>query len=98
MEEEYEDEDEERGSHPMGSKSPSSKDAFGFRDWDASHKTMETIKANSQRKHNAVIRRERALAYAYASQVYIHFSLRLSVSSMRGLHGTTLTRFIRTHN
>ncbi|XP_010915968.1 protein IQ-DOMAIN 21 isoform X2 [Elaeis guineensis] len=70
MEEEHEDEEEEeeQGSHPISKKSPSSKDVFGFRDWDASHQTMETIKANSQRKHDAVIRRERALAYAYTSQ------------------------------
>ncbi|XP_008783186.2 protein IQ-DOMAIN 1 isoform X1 [Phoenix dactylifera] len=68
MEEQYEDEEEEQGSHPIGNKSPSSKDGFGFRDWDAGHQTLETMKANSQRKHDAVIRRERALAYAYTSQ------------------------------
>lgn len=71
VEEEYVDEEEEQGSHPSSKKSPSSRDVFGFRDWDPSHQTLETIKANSQRRHDAVIRRERALAYAYTSQVSI---------------------------
>lgn len=60
-------EEEEQGTHPIN-KSPSSND-FGFGDWDASHQSLETIKANSQRKQDAVIRRERALAYAYTPQV-----------------------------
>ncbi|XP_010925947.1 protein IQ-DOMAIN 21 isoform X2 [Elaeis guineensis] len=57
-------EEEEQGTHPI---SNPSKD-LGFGDWDTSHQSLETIKANSQRKQDAVIRRERALAYAYASQ------------------------------
>ncbi|KAG1330447.1 putative protein IQ-DOMAIN 14 [Cocos nucifera] len=60
-------EEEEQGTHPISNKTPSSKD-LGFGDWDASHQSLKTIKANSQRKQDAVIRRERALAYAYASQ------------------------------
>ncbi|XP_038986140.1 protein IQ-DOMAIN 1-like isoform X2 [Phoenix dactylifera] len=62
-----EEEGEEQGTYPITCKSPFSKDV-GFGDWDAGHQSLETIKANSQRKQDAVIRRERALAYAYTSQ------------------------------
>ncbi|XP_077229529.1 IQ-domain 21 [Tasmannia lanceolata] len=39
---------------------------FGSENWDGRHQSLETVKANSQRKHDAVIRRERALAYAFS--------------------------------
>ncbi|OVA08219.1 IQ motif [Macleaya cordata] len=35
--------------------------------WDGRNQSLETINSDSQRKHNALIRRERALAYAYPS-------------------------------
>lgn len=35
--------------------------------WDGRHHSLDAIKANSQRKHDAAIRRERALAYAFAT-------------------------------
>lgn len=34
--------------------------------WDARHDSLEGIKENSQRKQDAIMKRERALAYAYA--------------------------------
>lgn len=37
-------------------------------DWDGRHLSFEQIKESSQRKHDAALRRERALAYAYKFQ------------------------------
>ncbi|KAF5181615.1 Iq-domain [Thalictrum thalictroides] len=34
--------------------------------WDGRHQSLERIKEHSQRKHEAIMKRERALAYAYA--------------------------------
>ncbi|KAH7657915.1 P-loop containing nucleoside triphosphate hydrolase protein [Dioscorea alata] len=36
--------------------------------WDGRKQSLETIKAHSMRKHDALIKRERALAYAFACQ------------------------------
>ncbi|KAF8380028.1 hypothetical protein HHK36_027498 [Tetracentron sinense] len=36
--------------------------------WDGRNQSLESINENSQRKHDAVIRRERALAYAFTYQ------------------------------
>lgn len=38
-------------------------------EWDGRHHTFDEIKETSQRKHDAALRRERALAYAYNYQV-----------------------------
>ncbi|GMH29626.1 hypothetical protein Nepgr_031469 [Nepenthes gracilis] len=36
--------------------------------WDSRHQSFEQIKEDSQRKHDAIMKRERALAYAYKYQ------------------------------
>lgn len=38
-------------------------------DWDDSFQSKEKIEANLQNKHEAAVRRERALAYAFSHQV-----------------------------
>ncbi|KAF9616408.1 hypothetical protein IFM89_029662 [Coptis chinensis] len=54
----------EEGQRTMGwMKNPYMEDS-----WDGRHQSLESIKENSQRKHEAAMKRERALAYAYAYQ------------------------------
>lgn len=47
---------------------------FGFlqlgEEWDDSIQSKEQVEANLLSKHEATIRRERALAYAFSHQVY----------------------------
>ena len=45
----------------------------GNEDWDDSTQTKEEIEARMQRKVEAVIKRERAMAYAYSNQVLFNF-------------------------
>ncbi|XP_057525754.1 protein IQ-DOMAIN 21 [Amaranthus tricolor] len=45
-----------------------SNDSLNVDDWDGRHKGFEEIRESSQRKHDAALRRERALAYAYNFQ------------------------------
>ncbi|KAJ3692323.1 hypothetical protein LUZ60_012673 [Juncus effusus] len=40
-----------------------------YGDWDTRNQSIENLKANAQRRHDAVVRRERALAYAYNCQM-----------------------------
>ncbi|KAJ0981881.1 hypothetical protein J5N97_010136 [Dioscorea zingiberensis] len=56
--------------HDNDSQQDSSEDGFmkDLGSWDSRQQSLEAIKADSQRKHDAVIRRERALAYAFACQ------------------------------
>lgn len=37
--------------------------------WDGTYQSLEKTKEDSQRKHDAVMKRERALAYAFSYQV-----------------------------
>ncbi|WOL08365.1 protein IQ-DOMAIN 1-like isoform X2 [Canna indica] len=60
MEEDADDE-EEAGHRPIYIKSP-------LTEWDARQQSLDAIAANSQRRHAAAVRRERALAYAYTYQ------------------------------
>ncbi|KAK9292725.1 hypothetical protein L1049_020704 [Liquidambar formosana] len=48
-------------------KGPAAK-KFGGEDWDARNQSPDKIKENSLKKHDAVMKRERALAYAYSYQ------------------------------
>lgn len=42
--------------------------------WDGRHQSLESIKAHSQRKHDAAVRRERALAYAFTAHQVLALS------------------------
>ncbi|XP_010266553.1 PREDICTED: protein IQ-DOMAIN 1-like [Nelumbo nucifera] len=67
FQEDEEDADEEKeGNHGTRRSLYSKKFAVGS--WDGGHHSLETIKENSQKKHDAVIRKERALAYAFTYQ------------------------------
>lgn len=66
-EEKEEEEEEEREEKKQNMRSPLKNLGGG---WDGGPKDMEKLKENALRKHDAVIKRERALAYAnYAYQV-----------------------------
>ncbi|CAL9771266.1 unnamed protein product [Musa acuminata subsp. burmannicoides] len=70
MEEEDEEEEEEAdggGNRRVYMKSHNSK-SLGLRNWDGRQQSLDAIAVNSQQKHNALVRRERALAYAYTYQ------------------------------
>ena len=41
--------------------------------WDNRHQSSERVKENASRKHDAVMKRERALAYAFSYQVSEHY-------------------------
>ncbi|XP_078177261.1 IQ-domain 21 isoform X2 [Carex rostrata] len=43
-----------------------------YGDWDARNQSFDTIKTSAQKRHDAVVRRERALAYAYSCQQWQH--------------------------
>ncbi|XP_019054531.1 PREDICTED: protein IQ-DOMAIN 1 isoform X2 [Nelumbo nucifera] len=45
---------------------------FTMENWDGRQQSLEATKENSQRKHDAMIRRERALAYAFTYQQQHH--------------------------
>ena len=51
-------------------------------DWDDSIQSKEQIEANLLSKHEAAVRRERALAYAYSHQVTGFIFCLLSHSSL----------------
>ncbi|KAJ8479741.1 hypothetical protein OPV22_023468 [Ensete ventricosum] len=70
MEKDDEEEEEEAdggGNRRVYMKSPNSK-SLGLRNWDGRRQSLDAIAVNSQRKHDALVRRERALAYAYTYQ------------------------------
>lgn len=62
-----EDEEEIRGMEELERKpkSPLRK----YDGWDGGHQSSEKVKESASKKHDAVMRRERALAYAYSYQV-----------------------------
>ncbi|CAI0397451.1 unnamed protein product [Linum tenue] len=71
-EEEEEEDDRGRGmssfqDHLMNSRSPLKKSCV-VESWDNRRQTFDKMKENAVRKHEAVVRRERALAYAYSYQ------------------------------
>ncbi|RZR84462.1 hypothetical protein BHM03_00011300 [Ensete ventricosum] len=73
MEKDDEEEEEEAdggGNRRVYMKSPNSK-SLGLRNWDGRRQSLDAIAVNSQRKHDALVRRERALAYAYTYQVFV---------------------------
>ena len=47
-------------------------DAGNNEDWDDSQLTKEQIEARMERKVEAVMKRERAMAYAYSHQVLLY--------------------------
>lgn len=57
-------EKEEFDEEKRGNKSP-----YRYGDWDTRNQSLDTIKTSAQKRHDAVVRRERALAYAYSCQV-----------------------------
>lgn len=59
--------DEER----RGFMNSSNRSPYRYGDWDTRNQSSDTIKKCAQKRHDAVVRRERALAYAYSCQVHI---------------------------
>lgn len=56
---------------------------MGNDDWDDSVLTKEEIETRMQRKVEALVKRERAMAYAYSHQVfYLHEQIPFSISSL----------------
>ncbi|KAK6926012.1 protein of unknown function DUF4005 [Dillenia turbinata] len=49
-------------------KAQSSVPRYETEDWDGRHQSLEKIKERDAKKHDAVVKRERALAYAYSYQ------------------------------
>lgn len=72
MEEDDEEEEEADGggNRRVYMKSPNSK-SLGLRNWDGRQQSLDAIAVNSQRKHDALVRRERALAYACTYQAFV---------------------------
>ncbi|XP_058100484.1 protein IQ-DOMAIN 21-like isoform X2 [Magnolia sinica] len=62
--------------------------------WDGRPQSLETIRAESQRKHDAVIRRERALAYAFTYQQQQHQHLWASEAETPQLGWNWLERWM----
>ena len=60
-------EEEKRGMEELERKpkSPLKK----YDGWDGGHQSSEKVKESASKKHDAVMKRERALAYAYSYQV-----------------------------
>jgi hypothetical protein len=59
-------EKDEIDEEKRGNKSP-----HRFGDWDTRNQSLDTIKMSAQKRHDAVVRRERSLAYAYSCQVHL---------------------------
>jgi hypothetical protein len=62
-------EKEETHEEKRGNKSP-----YRYGDWDTRNQSLDTIKMSVQKRHDAAVKRERALAYAYSCQVHLSFN------------------------
>nr|CAD1843488.1 unnamed protein product [Ananas comosus var. bracteatus] len=67
----YEDFDAAEDEEPVVSNSyyPAKITDLTFGEWDGRNQSLEAVKADSRHKHDALVRRERALAYAYTCQM-----------------------------
>ncbi|KAJ1690758.1 hypothetical protein LUZ63_014913 [Rhynchospora breviuscula] len=63
------DEKEEIDEEKWGFVNSSNRSPHRYGDWDTRNQSLDAIKMSAQKRHDAVIRRERALAYAYSCQM-----------------------------